>query len=98
MSVLNWVKALGKKIEEYKQVEGNIEIIEMDELHTYRLAKNRLTKFKGIHQSTIYLPLKECEFRFNYRNENLYKKLLTIVNILSLSCLDPEIYSCLLFF
>ena len=43
------------------------------------LAKARLSKFKGIHKTTIYLHLKECEFRFNYRNENLYKKLLKVV-------------------
>ncbi|MDY7038843.1 MAG: IS1595 family transposase, partial [Thermodesulfobacteriota bacterium] len=26
--------------------------------------------------STFYLHLKECEFRFNYRNDDLYKMLL----------------------
>lgn len=36
-------------------------------------AKSRLSKFKGIHKSTFYLHLKETEFRYNYRNENLYK-------------------------
>lgn len=35
VSVLNWVKAFGNKIEEYRQVDEDIEIIEMDELHTY---------------------------------------------------------------
>ena len=51
------------------------------------LSKSRLAKFKGVHKSTIYLHLKECEFRFNYRNENLYKLLLNIVlnNPLNLS-------------
>jgi transposase-like protein len=44
-------------------------------------AKSRLSKFKGIHRSTIYLHLKECEFRFNYRNEDLYKKLLNIFKL-----------------
>jgi len=39
-------------------------------------AKNRLLKFHGISQNTFYLHLKECEFRFNYRNENLYRVLL----------------------
>lgn len=28
-------------------------------------AKSRLAKFKGMKQSTFYLHLKECEFRFN---------------------------------
>jgi len=51
------------------------------------LAKSRLAKFKGIHKSTIYLHLKECEFRYNYRKENLYKLILNIVqnNPLNLS-------------
>ena len=39
-------------------------------------AKRRLMKFHGIPDSTFYLHLKECEFRFNHRNENLYKILL----------------------
>jgi len=39
-------------------------------------AKNRLIKFHGISSQTFYLHLKECEFRFNYRNENLYQMLL----------------------
>lgn len=40
------------------------------------LAKTRLSKFKGIHRSTILLHLKECEFRYNHRRENIYKLLL----------------------
>ena len=42
-------------------------------------AKTRLTKFRGIHKSTFYLHLKECEFRFNYRNQNLYQLILKII-------------------
>ena len=42
-------------------------------------AKTRLTKFRGIHKSTFYLYLKECEFRFNYRNQNLYQLILKII-------------------
>ena len=42
----------------------------------WSFAKNRLIKFHGISQNTFYLHLKECEFRFNYRNENLYYFLL----------------------
>jgi transposase len=40
------------------------------------LAKTRLVRFRGIHKSTFKLHLKECEFRFNNRKENLYKILL----------------------
>ena len=35
-------------------------------------AQRRLEKFPGIHKSTFNLHLKECEFRFNYRNKNIY--------------------------
>ena len=42
----------------------------------WAFAKSRLTKFHGIADSTFYLHLKECEFRFNYRKQNLYKLLL----------------------
>lgn len=50
-------------------------------------AKGRLAKFKGIHKHTFYLHLKESEFRFNYRKEDLYLKLLEIIrkNSLKLS-------------
>jgi transposase-like protein len=41
-------------------------------------AKRRLMKFHGIPESTFYLHLKECEFRFNYRNHNVYKFLLNM--------------------
>ena len=42
----------------------------------WSFAKNRLIKFHGIPRDTFYLHMKECEFRFNYRNENLYRLLL----------------------
>lgn len=41
--------------------------------------KFRLSKFKGIHSSTFRLHLKECEFRYNNRNEDLYQLLLKIL-------------------
>jgi transposase len=41
-------------------------------------AKTRLSKFRGIHKSSFYLHLKESEFRFNYRHENLYQTMLKI--------------------
>ena len=45
----------------------------------WSFAKRRLAKFNGIASDKFNLHLKECEFRFNYRNENLYVKLLEIV-------------------
>lgn len=35
-------------------------------------AKTRLSKFRGIRKDSFYYHLKECEFRFNYRHENMY--------------------------
>ena len=42
----------------------------------WSFAKNRLIKFHGIRKDYFYLHLKECEFRFNHRHENLYEILL----------------------
>jgi transposase-like protein len=42
-------------------------------------AKTRLAKRRGIRREYFYLHLKECEFRFNYRRENLYKILLEML-------------------
>jgi transposase-like protein len=39
-------------------------------------AKRRLNKFHGIAESTFYLHLKECEFRFNNRSQNIHSLLL----------------------
>ena len=42
-------------------------------------AKRRLQKFNGVPKHTFYLHLKECEWRFNHRGEDLYKVLLQIL-------------------
>lgn len=49
--------------------------------------KTRLAKRRGIKKEKFFLHLKECEFRFNYRNENIYAILLSILrkNPLNLS-------------
>ncbi len=43
----------------------------------WSFAKQRLFKFNGVPKHTFYLHLKESEFRFNHRNQNLYKVLLS---------------------
>ena len=45
----------------------------------WSFAKRRLVKFQGISQLTFYLHLKECEFRFNFRDQNLYVILLKMI-------------------
>lgn len=42
-------------------------------------AKLRLSRFKGLPKHTFYLHLKETEFRFNHRREDLYKRLLKLL-------------------
>ena len=42
-------------------------------------AKRRLAKFNGVAKHTFYLHLKETEFRFNHRRDNLYVELLKLL-------------------
>jgi transposase-like protein len=41
-------------------------------------AKSRLNRFRGMNKHTFYLHLKECEFRFNYRKQDLYHLILKL--------------------
>ena len=41
-------------------------------------AKTRLARCRGMHPHTFLLHLKECEFRFNHRGDNLYRVLLDL--------------------
>lgn len=45
----------------------------------WSFAKHRLAQFKGVPRHTFYLHLKETEFRFNHRHQDLYKLLLRIL-------------------
>ena len=45
----------------------------------WSFAKVRLHRLRGIHKHTFYLHLKECEWRFNHRHENLYTVLLSLL-------------------
>lgn len=42
-------------------------------------AKRRLAKFNGVPQHTFYLHLKETEYRFNHRRDNLYLEILKLL-------------------
>ncbi len=42
-------------------------------------AKRRLQKFNGVPAQTFHLHLKECEYRFNHRHENLFRLLLKLL-------------------
>ena len=42
-------------------------------------SKSRLARFKGLPKATFYIHLKECEFRFNHREGDLYHLILKII-------------------
>ena len=42
-------------------------------------AKTRISKFRGLSRHTFYFHLKECEFRFNNRGDDLYNLILKII-------------------
>ena len=44
-------------------------------------AKRRLAKFNGVPKHTFYLHLKETEYRFNHRRDNLYLELLKLLRL-----------------
>ncbi len=43
------------------------------------VAKVRLAKFRGLRKDHFNLHLKECEFRYNMRHEDIYKELLKLL-------------------
>ena len=45
----------------------------------WAFAKHRLARFKGLPRHTFYLHLKECEFCFNHRRDNLYLVILQLL-------------------
>ena len=57
--------------------DGNRHINGIESFWSY--AKRRLVKFNGVSKQTFFLHLKETEFRFNHRSENLYKVLLKML-------------------
>ena len=58
-------------------VNGHINGIES----FWSFAKRRLAKFNGVPEHTFCLHLKETEFRFNHRRDNLYHKILKLLRL-----------------
>ncbi len=54
---------------EHEFARGNCHINGIESFWSY--AKRRLAKFNGVPRQTFLLHLKECEFRFNHREEDL---------------------------
>ena len=52
----------------------------INDIESFRaFAKTRIVRFRGLPTHTFYFHLKECEFRFNHRNEYIYKLVLKIL-------------------
>lgn len=45
----------------------------------WAFAKTRLLRFRGVQKHALYVNLKECEFRFNHRNEDIYSIMLKML-------------------
>jgi len=45
VAVMNWVKEYGKKIESLKKAEGSIDVVEMDEMHSYVSGKKTIAGY-----------------------------------------------------
>ena len=45
----------------------------------WSFCKRRLARFNGLRKQDYYLHIKECEFRFNQRNKNIYKIILALI-------------------
>ena len=48
-------------------------------------------KFHSIPKITFCLHLKDCEFQFNYRNQNIYKLVLEMMRKIHSSNQDPNL-------
>ncbi|HRN55568.1 MAG TPA: hypothetical protein PLL71_03915 [Agriterribacter sp.] len=46
----------------------------------WKYIKSRLQKFRGMNKSTLYLHIKECEFRYNFRDNDVLAVLTGIIN------------------
>jgi transposase len=44
------------------------------------MLKSRLIKFRGLNSGTLYLHVKETEFRYNYRGNDLFEMLMEILH------------------
>ena len=70
---------------EHVRINHNKELVATDRNHIngiesfWSYVKNKLSKFYGIRPEHFYLYLKEYEFRFNHRHENIENVLLRIL-------------------
>lgn len=58
--------------------KGKAQIDEIDLF--WGLLKSRLVKFRGLNGGTLYLHVKETEFRYNFRSEDIFELLVNIIH------------------
>lgn len=58
-------------------LKGRSQIDEIDLF--WGMLKARLVKFRGLNGNTLYLHVKETEFRYNYRDSDLFELMLDIL-------------------
>ena len=76
--ILNGYDHYRVKHSENEFARGNTHINGIESFWSY--AKRRLAKFNGIASHKFNLHLKECEFRFNYRNQDLFPIIIKIIS------------------
>lgn len=62
-----------------KKFEGKPSYVD-DLSKFWNYALERTSKFQGLAKHKFYVHLKECEFRFNFRNDNLYNVILKMLS------------------
>ena len=78
-------RCLSKLGYKHKTINHSSGVFALEDVHTnsienfWGFAKMRLSKFHGMHKESFHLHLKECEFRFNNRNLDVYKEVKKIV-------------------
>ena len=74
-------------------MRGNSHVNGIESFWSY--AKSRLHQFHGVAPEKFYLHLKECEYRFNLRKNNVYAELLKLLRKSRFSYSSPtQVASC----
>lgn len=63
--------------DDFEMPKGKSQIDEID--FFWGLIKGRLTKFRGMNNATLYLHVKESEFRYNHRHNDIFNMLSAIL-------------------
>lgn len=58
-------------------IKGKTKIDEVD--HFWGILKSRIVKFRGLNTGTVYLHVKESEFRYNHRNADLFNMIHSLI-------------------